>query len=49
MVGLLTDLRLDHNQVHYSIIADGIHTHETVLRIAYQSNPTGVQHDGRTS
>lgn len=42
LVGLLTDLRLDHNQVHYSIIADGIHTHETVLRIAYQSNPTGI-------
>lgn len=41
-MGLLTDLRLDQKQVFYSIIADGNHTHETVLRIAYKSNPAGT-------
>jgi N-acetylglucosamine-6-phosphate deacetylase len=43
LVGLLTDLRLlKQKQVFYGIIADGNHTHETVLRIAYKSNPTGL-------
>lgn len=42
LVGLLTTLKLERKQIYYGIIADGNHTHETVLRIAYKSNPTGL-------
>ena len=28
--------------MYYSVIADGNHTNETVLRIAYKSNPKGL-------
>lgn len=42
LVGLLTTLKLGQKQIYYGIIADGYHTDETVLRIAYKSNPTGT-------
>ena len=41
MVGLLTSLKVKQEPVFFSIIADGLHTDETVLRIAYKSNPEG--------
>lgn len=42
IVGLLTSLALNGKQLYYGLIADGYHTHETVLRIAYKANPSGV-------
>ena len=40
IVGLLTSQNLNR-KIFYGIIADGNHTHETVQRIAYKSNPEG--------
>ena len=41
IVGLLTSQRLGQRQGYFSIIADGYHTHDTVLRIAYKAHPRG--------
>ena len=49
LVGLLTSLKVDQNPVFFGIIADGYHTHETVLRIAFQANPRGKQQAELTS
>lgn len=40
LVGLIT-AQEDH-PLYYGIIADGVHTHEAALRIAYRSNPSGL-------
>ena len=49
IVGLLTSQRLGQWQAYFSIIADGYHTHDTVLRIAYKAHPRGqsARHEER--
>lgn len=32
----------DKRQIYFGLIADGIHTHETALRLAYRLNPDGL-------
>ena len=42
LVGLLTsDVKVNGKNIFYGIIADGIHTHYTALKIAYRSHPEG--------
>lgn len=41
--GLLGLLTVDSDrQIYYGIIADGIHTHYSALRLAFQANPKGM-------
>ena len=46
LLGLLTvdsrPLGPGHRQIYYGIIADGIHTHYSALRLAYHANRTGM-------
>lgn len=44
LVGLLAHSYPNSSKVpvYYGIIADGIHTHDAALRIAYQTNPDGL-------
>ena len=42
IMGLLTSKRIDDNPVFYGLIADGIHTHPTALRMAVRSNMQGL-------
>lgn len=41
LVGLLTSDKID-KQIFYGIIADGLHTHASAVRIAFRSNPNGL-------
>lgn len=41
LVGLLTSDQID-KQIFYGIIADGLHTHESAVRIAFRANPAGL-------
>ena len=42
LVGLLTTNNLQNNQVHYGIIADGIHSVQATLQLAYNTNYEGM-------
>jgi N-acetylglucosamine-6-phosphate deacetylase len=42
ILGLLTSKRLDNNPIFYGLIADGIHTHPTALRIAVRTDMRGL-------
>ncbi|RWS12244.1 putative N-acetylglucosamine-6-phosphate deacetylase-like protein [Dinothrombium tinctorium] len=42
LVGLLTSKRVNQRVVYYGIIADGNHTHEAALKIAFRSSPDGL-------
>lgn len=41
LIGLLTSQKVPH-QVFFGIIADGIHTHETAVKIAHRSAPSSL-------
>lgn len=41
LIGLLTSQNVPH-QVFFGIIADGIHTHETAVKIAFRSAPSSL-------
>ena len=42
IMGLLTSKNIDDNPIFYGLIADGIHTHPTALRMAVRSNMQGL-------
>ena len=42
IMGVLTSKKLDENRAYYGLIADGIHTHPTALRMAVKSNMEGL-------
>ncbi|XP_033320809.2 N-acetylglucosamine-6-phosphate deacetylase isoform X1 [Megalopta genalis] len=43
LVGLLTSNKIPEGRnIHYGIIADGIHTHPAALRIAHRTHPEGL-------
>ena len=42
LVGLLTSKNIGKDCMFFGIIADGIHTHQEALKIAFRSNPRGL-------
>ena len=42
LVGLLTSSKINKSTVYYGIIADGLHTHDAALKIAFRSNSEGM-------
>ena len=42
IMGLLASKRLNDNPIYYGLIADGIHTHPTALRMAVRTNMQGL-------
>lgn len=43
LIGVLTSSMIDRDQtIYYGLIADGIHTHPSALRIAQRVNPNGL-------
>ena len=42
IMGLLASKRLGNNPIYYGLIADGIHTHPTALRMAVRTNMRGL-------
>uniref|UniRef100_A0A8D8SFI7 N-acetylglucosamine-6-phosphate deacetylase n=1 Tax=Cacopsylla melanoneura TaxID=428564 RepID=A0A8D8SFI7_9HEMI len=42
IIGLLSSDHIDSSKVYYGIIADGVHTHPSALRIAYSTHPKGL-------
>ena len=42
IMGLMTSKRIDNKPIFYGLIADGIHTHPTALRMAVRSNIRGL-------
>ena len=41
-MGVLASKKLNNNPIFYGIIADGIHTHPTALRMAVRTNMDGL-------
>ncbi|KAI5732799.1 hypothetical protein M8J76_004296 [Diaphorina citri] len=42
IIGLLSSDNIDSSKVYYGIIADGVHTHPSALRIANSTHPEGL-------